>query len=65
MNGDLNEITRPEKLSTDHDLSAFDSGEPVLDDWLRRRALQTEVRGRRGRTSCALARGSWVTIPSR
>jgi GNAT superfamily N-acetyltransferase len=28
-----------------HDLSAFDSGEPLLDDWLRRRALRNETAG--------------------
>jgi len=38
-------LTAPEKLSAEHDLSAFDSGEPVLDDWLRRRALQNEISG--------------------
>ncbi len=38
-------ISPPEKLSAAHDLSAFDSGEPVLDDWLRRRALQNEESG--------------------
>jgi GNAT superfamily N-acetyltransferase len=35
----------PEKLSAGHDLSGFDSGEPVLDDWLRRRAAQNEAAG--------------------
>jgi GNAT superfamily N-acetyltransferase len=39
------DISRPEKLSTAHDLSTFDSGEPVLDDWLRRRALKNEETG--------------------
>jgi GNAT superfamily N-acetyltransferase len=38
-------IGLPEKLSADHDLSAFASGEPVLDDWLRRRARQNEESG--------------------
>jgi hypothetical protein len=28
----------PVLLTEAHDASAFDSGEPVLDDWLRRRA---------------------------
>ena len=32
----------PEKLRDDHDLSLFQCGEPALDDWLRRRALQNE-----------------------
>ena len=35
----------PEKLSPTHDLSTFDSGEPALDDWLRRRAAQNESSG--------------------
>jgi GNAT superfamily N-acetyltransferase len=35
----------PERFSPEYDLSAFDSGEPVLDDWLRRRAAQNEASG--------------------
>ena len=35
----------PQKLSPQHDLSGFDSGEPVLDDWLRRRAAANEAAG--------------------
>jgi GNAT superfamily N-acetyltransferase len=35
----------PEKLQPAHDLSAFDCGEPVLNDWLRRRALQNQQSG--------------------
>lgn len=38
-------INPPEKLSSDHDLSQFQCGEPTLDDWLRRRALQNETSG--------------------
>ena len=38
-------LSAPEKLSPDHDLSTFDSGEIALDDWLRRRALPTEAGG--------------------
>jgi GNAT superfamily N-acetyltransferase len=38
-------IGQPERLSATHDLSAFDSGEPVLDNWLRRRAIQNEESG--------------------
>ena len=45
MTGGMNEISPPEKLSVAHDLSAFDCGEPVLNDWLRRRALQNEASG--------------------
>ena len=35
----------PEKLQPEHDLSKFDCGEPVLNDWLRRRALQNQQNG--------------------
>lgn len=45
MSGNSDEISAPEKLSAEHDLSVFDSGEPALDDWLRRRALQNEASG--------------------
>jgi len=38
-------IGPPEKLSAEHDVSEFDSGEPSLDDWLRRRALNNGVSG--------------------
>lgn len=39
------DISAPEKLVADHDLAEFDSGEPALDDWLRRRALANEESG--------------------
>lgn len=39
------DISQPEKLSAAHDLSGFDSGEPALNDWLSRRALQNEESG--------------------
>lgn len=39
------EIRPPEKLSAKHDVSGFESGEPVLDEWLRRRALKNEASG--------------------
>ncbi|MDP8981269.1 MAG: GNAT family N-acetyltransferase [Acidobacteriota bacterium] len=45
MSGGPDEISAPEKLSAEHDLSGFDSGELVLDEWLRRRALQNEASG--------------------
>jgi GNAT superfamily N-acetyltransferase len=35
----------PEPITEKHDLSAFDCGEPALDDWLRRRALRNEISG--------------------
>ena len=38
-------INPPEKLSSQHDLSQFHCGEPTLDEWPRRRALQNEERG--------------------
>lgn len=38
-------ITPPEKIYSDHNLKDFDSGEPVLDDWLKRRALRNEADG--------------------
>lgn len=38
-------ITAPERLFLSHDLSAFQSGEASLDDWLRRRALANENAG--------------------
>ena len=43
MSGDG--LDRPKKLSPEHELSEFDSGEPALDDWLRRRAAQNEASG--------------------
>ena len=39
------DISAPEKLRPDHDLSSLDSGTPVLDDWLRRRALPNQESG--------------------
>ena len=41
----LEGLRSPEKLSAHHDLSRFGSGEAVLDEWLRRRALQNEASG--------------------
>ena len=38
-------LTVPQKLRADHELLQFNCGEPTLDDWLRRRALQNEERG--------------------
>jgi GNAT superfamily N-acetyltransferase len=38
-------LSAPEKLRAEHDLSDFECGEPTLDDWLRRRALQNEESG--------------------
>jgi len=38
-------LSPPEKLSAEHDLAAFECGETILDEWLRRRALQNETSG--------------------
>jgi GNAT superfamily N-acetyltransferase len=38
-------ISPPDRLSVRHDLSKFDSGQPALDDWLRRRAERNEASG--------------------
>ena len=38
-------LSAPEKLSPEPDLAAFDSGETVLNEWLRRRAAQNESSG--------------------
>ena len=42
----------PEKLTTERDVSQFDSGQPALDDWLRRRALANEESGASRRYVC-------------
>jgi GNAT superfamily N-acetyltransferase len=39
------EITAPEHVNDTHDLATFDSGVPVLDDWLKKRALANEEKG--------------------
>ena len=39
------DFSPPEAINTGHDLSAFDSGEPMLDDWLKRRALKNHAAG--------------------
>jgi GNAT superfamily N-acetyltransferase len=41
----VDSLRPPEPISVAHDLSGFTSGEPSLDDWLRRRALQNEAGG--------------------
>ena len=45
MTGAAERIGAPEPLTAEHDLSAFDSGEPALDDWLRKRAWPNEQSG--------------------
>lgn len=38
-------LSPPEPLRDDHQVDTFDSGEPVLDDWLRRRATANQGSG--------------------
>lgn len=45
MTGGAQELRAPEHLMAAHDVSAFDSGVPDLDDWLRKRALANEDSG--------------------
>lgn len=42
---DASELAAPEHLSPAHDVAAFDSGMPELDDWLKKRALANEATG--------------------
>jgi len=42
----------PAPLTAEHDLSAFDCGEPLLNDWLRHRALKNESRFSRTYVVC-------------
>ena len=44
MSGDAH-LRAPETLSPDHDVSAFESGTPALDDWLRRHARRNQEGG--------------------
>ena len=39
------EVRAPEHLTPHHDLAAFDSGTPALDDWLKHRALANDDAG--------------------
>jgi GNAT superfamily N-acetyltransferase len=45
MTDSAEEIGAPEHLTPHHDLEAFASGVPALDDWLRRHALANEQSG--------------------
>jgi GNAT superfamily N-acetyltransferase len=38
-------VSPPELLGEEHDLAEFDCGDPALNDWLRRRALQNQHSG--------------------
>ncbi len=45
-------LSAPVPLTSEHDVSGFDCGEPVLDDWLRHRALKNESRFSRTYVVC-------------
>jgi GNAT superfamily N-acetyltransferase len=45
-------MSAPVPLTVAHDLSAFDCGEPVLNDWLRHQALKNESRFSRTYVVC-------------
>ncbi|MDJ0977927.1 MAG: GNAT family N-acetyltransferase [Erythrobacter sp.] len=42
----------PEPISQEHDLSGFDCGEPVLNDWLKKKAVKNESRFSRTYVLC-------------
>ena len=41
----MGEITAPEPITTSHVIESFTCDIPVLDEWLKRRALKNEVSG--------------------
>lgn len=45
-------LSPPVPLTADHDLSGFDCGEPVLNDWLQHRAMKNESRFSRTYVIC-------------
>jgi len=45
-------LSAPVPLTPEHDCSAFDCGEPALNDWLRHRALRNESRFSRTYVVC-------------
>jgi hypothetical protein len=45
-------LSAPVSLTPDHDLSDFDCGEPVLNEWLKNRALKNESRFSRTYVVC-------------
>lgn len=45
-------LSAPVALTSEHDFSKFDCGEPVLNDWLRQRALKNESRFSRTYVVC-------------
>ncbi|WP_207623773.1 GNAT family N-acetyltransferase [Rhodobacter calidifons] len=52
----LPKLTAPHPITAAHDLSQFDCGVPVLNDWLRERALKNESRFSRTYVVCDGAR---------
>lgn len=50
--GSNRELSAPVPLNAAHDLSAFDCGEPALNEWLRLRALKNESRFSRTCVAC-------------
>lgn len=53
----LPNLTAPHSITATHDLSGFDCRVPVLNDWLRERALKRTKAGSRGAMSCATVLG--------
>lgn len=49
-------LSAPAPLTADHDLTAFDCGEPALNDWLKHRALKNESRFSRTYVVCEESR---------
>jgi len=45
MSGAGERVGAPEHLTPAHNVIAFESGEPVLDEWLKKRALANEASG--------------------
>lgn len=45
-------LSAPVPLTSEHDVSGFDCGEPALNDWLRHRALKNESRFSRTYVVC-------------
>ena len=39
----MNNLSAPALISIDHELNSFDSGEPSLGDWLKKRALKNQA----------------------
>lgn len=48
----LSKLTAPHPIMSDHDLSHFDCGVPVLNDWLRERAFKNESKFSRTYVTC-------------